>query len=276
MQLDLLKYEIEANIATISFNDPHALNAMSAPMLKSLDIALADVANPHNGIRCLILTGEGRGFCAGANIGGMDNDDKDGGEVDSAAAAGHNTLPDAGAGLERTYHPLLRQLRNLPCPIVSAVNGPCAGVGMSFALMGDMVLAGKSAFFLQAFRGIGLVPDGGATYILPRLIGMARAKELAIMGERLPADTALEWGLINRVYDDADLMSEARKLAGELAKGPFSLGLIRKLLWDSVDATYEEQLNNERWAQQTAGRSADFAEGVAAFGEKRAADFKGK
>jgi len=276
MQLDLLKYEIEGDIATISFNDPDALNAMSAPMLKSLDIALADVANPNNGIRCLILTGEGRGFCAGANIGGMDNDDKDGGEVDSAAAAGHNTLPDAGAGLERTYHPLLRQLRNLPCPIVSAVNGPCAGVGMSFALMGDMVLAGKSAFFLQAFRGIGLVPDGGATYILPRLIGMARAKELAIMGERLPADTALEWGLINRVYDDADLMSEARKLAGELAKGPFSLGLIRKLLWDSVDATYEEQLNNERWAQQTAGRSADFAEGVAAFGEKRAADFKGK
>ena len=276
MQLDLLKYEIEGGIATISFNDPDALNAMSAPMLKSLDIALADVANPNNGIRCLILTGEGRGFCAGANIGGMDNDDTDGAKADSAAAAGHNALPDAGAGLERTYHPLLRQLRNLPCPIVSAVNGPCAGVGMSFALMGDMVLAGKSAFFLQAFRGIGLVPDGGATYILPRLIGMARAKELAIMGERLPAETALEWGLINRVYDDADLMDEARKLAGELAKGPFSLGLIRKLLWDSVDATYEEQLNNERWAQQTAGWSDDFIEGVSAFGEKRAADFKGK
>ena len=273
MQLELLKYEVAGDIATITFNDPDALNAMSPPMLRSLDIALADVANPNNGIRCLILTGEGRGFCAGANIGGMDNEE---GEADKTASAGHNTLPDAGAGLERAYHPLLRQLRNLPCPIVSAVNGPCAGVGMSFALMGDMVLAGKSAFFLQAFRGIGLVPDGGATYILPRLVGMARAKELAIMGERLPAETALEWGLINRVYDDADLMDEARKLAGELANGPFSLGLIRKLLWDSVDARYEEQLNNERWAQQTASRSADFAEGVAAFGEKRAADFKGK
>ena len=273
MQLDLLKYETEGNIATITFNDPDALNAMSAPMLKSLDIALAEVANPANGIRCLILTGAGRGFCAGANIGGMDNGDGD--DADAKPAAGHNTLPDAGAGLERIYHPLLRQLRNLPCPIVSAVNGPCAGVGMSFALMGDMVLAGKSAFFLQAFRGIGLVPDGGATYILPRLIGMARAKELAIMGERLPAEQALEWGLINRVYEDADLMGEARKLAGELAQGPFSLGLIRKLLWESVDATYEEQLNNERWAQQTAGRSGDFVEGVAAFSEKRAADFKG-
>lgn len=276
MQLDLLKYETDGDIATISFNDPEALNAMSAPMLKSLDIALADVADPRNGIRCLILTGEGRGFCAGANIGGMDNGDESetGGTAESGA--GHNTLPDAGAGLERAYHPLLRQLRNLPCPIVSAVNGPCAGVGMSFALMGDMVLAGKSAFFLQAFRGIGLVPDGGATYILPRLVGMARAKELALMGERLKAETALEWGLINRVYDDADLMSEARKLAGELAKGPFSLGLIRKLIWDSVDATYEEQLNNERWAQQTAGRSADFVEGVSAFAEKRNAEFKGK
>ena len=273
MQLDLLKYETKDNIATITFNDPDALNAMSAPMLKSLDIALADVANPANGIRCLILTGAGRGFCAGANIGGMDNDDDEG---DGKAGAGHNSLPDAGAGLERVYHPLLRQLRNLPCPIVSAVNGPCAGVGMSFALMGDMVLAGKSAFFLQAFRGIGLVPDGGATYILPRLIGMARAKELAIMGERLPADQALEWGLINRVYEDADLMDEARRLAAELAKGPFSLGLIRKLLWDSADATYEEQLNNERWAQQTASRSGDFVEGVSAFGEKRPADFQGK
>ena len=270
MNLELLKYEVDGTVATITFNDPDALNAMSAPMLKSLDIALADVANPANGIRALILTGAGRGFCAGANIGGMDNDDAD------KPTAKSNTPHDAGAGLERVYHPLLRQLRNLPCPIVSAVNGPCAGVGMSFALMGDMVLAGKSAFFLQAFRGIGLVPDGGATYILPRLIGMARAKELAIMGERLPAETALEWGLINRVYDDADLLDEARKLAEQLSQGPFSLGLIRKLIWDSTDATYEEQLNNERWAQQTAGRSADFAEGVAAFAEKRAAEFSGK
>lgn len=274
MQLDLLKYDVDGAIATIAFNDPDALNAMSPPMLKSLDMALTEVADPASGIRCLILTGEGRGFCAGANIGGMDNDSDD---ADNAqAGAKSNAQNDAGAGLERVYHPLLRQLRHLPCPIVSAVNGPCAGVGMSFALMGDMVLAGKSAFFLQAFRGIGLVPDGGATYILPRLVGLARAKELAIMGERLKAETALEWGLINRVYDDADLMDEARKLAGELANGPFSLGLIRGLLWDSVDATYEEQLNRERWAQQMAGRSRDFAEGVKAFAEKRPADFKGE
>ncbi len=147
---------------------------------------------------------------------------------------------------------------------------------MSFALMGDMVLAGKSAFFLQAFRRIGLVPDGGATFLLPRLVGMARAKELTLMGERLSADDALEWGLINRVFEDDALLDEARRLAGKLAKGPMSLGMIRNLLWESVDSTYEEQLNNERWAQREAGRSKDFVEGVSAFNEKRDANFSGK
>jgi 2-(1,2-epoxy-1,2-dihydrophenyl)acetyl-CoA isomerase len=271
MQLDLLKYEVEGNIATITFNDPEALNAMSAKMLASLDIALTQAASPDSGIRCVILTGAGRGFCAGANVARMDGG-TDGGE-DGGSNSAKN---DAGAGLERVYHPLLRQLRNMPCPIVSAVNGPCAGVGMSFALMGDMVVANKSAFFLQAFRRIGLVPDGGSTYILPRLIGLARTKELALMGERLPAEKALEWGLINRVVEDDALMDTARALAEELAKGPMSLGLIRNLLWDSVDATYEEQLNNERWAQQKAGWSSDFVEGVTAFNEKREADFEGK
>jgi len=268
MQLDLIKYEVEGTIATITFNDPDALNAMSPKMLASLDIALTAAASPDSGIRCVILTGAGRGFCAGANVARMD-----GGEESDSSSGSKN---DAGAGLERVYHPLLRQLRNMPCPIVSAVNGPCAGVGMSFALMGDMVVANKSAFFLQAFRRIGLVPDGGSTYILPRLIGLARTKELALMGVRLPAKKALEWGLINRVVEDDALLDTARALAEELAKGPMSLGLIRNLLWDSVDATYEEQLNNERWAQQKAGWSRDFVEGVTAFNEKREADFEGK
>ncbi len=267
MEFELLKLEIDGAIATMTFNDPENLNAMSKPMLESINAALDYIDGEDSPVRCLILTGEGRGFCAGANIGGD-------GPVKEAPR--NNRKPDAGAGLEVMYHPLLRRLRGLPCPIVSAVNGPCAGVGMSFALMGDIVLAGRSAFFLQAFRGIGLVPDGGATYILPRLVGMARAKELAIMGERLPAETALDWGLINRVHDDDALLDEARKLASELADGPFSLGLIRGLLWDSVDATYEEQLNNERWAQQKAGWSQDFEEGVKAFNQKRPAKFSGQ
>lgn len=266
MEFDLLKLDLGGDgIATMTLNDPDALNATSTPMLESMGRALDMVADPENGVRCLIITGEGRGFCAGANL-----------APGGGSAADSNAPPDAGAGLESVYHPLMRKLRNLPCPIVSAVNGPCAGIGMSFALMADMVIAGKSAFFLQAFRRIGLVPDGGATYLLPRLIGMARAKELTLMGERLPAETALEWGLINRLAEDDKLMDEARALAAELAKGPMSLGLIRNLMWESVDASYEEQLNNERQAQRTAGRTEDFREGVAAFNQKREAEFKGR
>ena len=151
-EYDLLKLDIENNIATLTFNDPDSLNAMSAPMLSSMDLALDEIENSDNGMRALIVTGAGRGFCAGANVARMDGD---GGEK-------RNRQPDAGEGLEKIYHPLLRRFRNLHCPIVSAVNGPCAGVGMSFALMGDMVIANESAFFLHAFRRIGLVPDGGA------------------------------------------------------------------------------------------------------------------
>lgn len=265
-EYDLLKLDIENNIATLTFNDPDALNAMSGPMLASMDLALDEIENADNGVRALIVTGAGRGFCAGANVARMDG---------GAENAQKNRPSDAGEGLEKVYHPLLRRFRNLHCPIVSAVNGPCAGVGMSFALMGDMVVANESAFFLQAFRRIGLVPDGGATYLLPRLVGMARARELAIMGERLPSKTALEWGLINRVVADDKLLDEAGALAAELAQGPHSLKLIRNLLWESVDAKYEEQLNNERQAQRTAGRTEDFKEGVTAFNDKREAKFTG-
>ena len=265
-EYDLLKLDIENNIATLTFNDPDSLNAMSGPMLASMDLALDEIEKTDNGVRALIVTGAGRGFCAGANVARMD------GEGDAAKS---NRPPDAGEGLEKVYHPLLRRFRNLHCPIVSAVNGPCAGVGMSFALMADMVVANESAFFLQAFRRIGMVPDGGATYLLPRLVGMARARELTIMGDRLPSKTALEWGLINRVVADDALLDEAGALAGELAKGPHSLKLIRNLLWESVDSKYEEQLNNERQAQRTAGRTADFKEGVTAFNEKRDAEFTG-
>ena len=139
-----------------------------------------------------------------------------------------------------------------------------------------MIVAGKSAFFLQAFRRIGLVPDAGSTWILPRLVGMARAKELAVLGERLSAEKALEWGLINRLYEDSDLLNETITLAKELAMGPMSLGLIRKAFWDSFDNSYEEQLNLERDLQFIAGQSNDFKEGVKAFLEKRDAKFSGK
>ena len=158
-----------------------------------------------------------------------------------------------------------------------SVNGPAAGAGMSFALMGDMILCARSSYFLQAFRRIGLVPDCGSTWLLPRLIGKARSVELSLMGERLPAEKALEWGLVNRVYDDAALMEETMKLAHELANGPtIALSLIRKLYWDSPDNSFEDQLNLEFESQRIAGAAEDFKEGVTAFLEKRPAKFKGK
>jgi 2-(1,2-epoxy-1,2-dihydrophenyl)acetyl-CoA isomerase len=148
---------------------------------------------------------------------------------------------------------------------------------MSFALMGDMILCARSAYFLQAFRRIGLVPDCGSTWLLPRMIGKARSVELSLMGERLPAEKALEWGLVNRVHDDAVLMEEAMKLAHELANGPtIALSLIRKLYWESPENSFEDQLNLEFQSQRIAGAAEDFGEGVSAFLEKRPAKFQGK
>jgi 2-(1,2-epoxy-1,2-dihydrophenyl)acetyl-CoA isomerase len=157
------------------------------------------------------------------------------------------------------------------------VNGPAAGAGMSFAMMGDLILCARSSYFLQAFRRIGLVPDCGSTWMLPRLIGKARAVELSLLGEKLPAEKALEWGLINRVHDDAVLMAEAMKLAHELANGPtIALSLIRKLYWDSPENSFEDQINLEVQSQRIAGAADDFKEGVSAFLEKRPAKFTGK
>jgi 2-(1,2-epoxy-1,2-dihydrophenyl)acetyl-CoA isomerase len=225
--------------------------------------ALDEVENPKRGVRCLVMTGEGRGFCAGANL------QRPAGDSNSGSS-------DAGLVLETLYHPFLRRVRNLQIPFVTAVNGAAAGVGMSFALMGDLVLCARSAYFLQAFRRIGLVPDGGSTWILPRLIGKVRAMELSLLGEKLPAETALSWGLVNRVYDDGELIDKAKTLATDLANGPTkALGLIRRLYWESLDNSYEEQLNLERQSQRIAGSSEDFREGVRAFLEKRPAKFKG-
>ncbi|MGE0047074.1 MAG: enoyl-CoA hydratase-related protein, partial [Hyphomonadaceae bacterium] len=182
---------------------------------------------------------------------------------------------DAGAALETIYNPLVTFIRDLPIPIVTAVNGAAAGVGCSLALLGDIIVAGESAYFLQAFRRIGLVPDGGSTYLLPRAIGRARAMEMMLLGEKVPAKTALEWGLINRCVPDGELQAAARELALQLANGPKSLAMIRKIAWSSLDAHWKDQLALERDTQREAGQTADFMEGVAAFLQKRPAKFTG-
>jgi len=266
MEYELVVLDIKDDIALITLNDPNVLNAISPQMLEEMKQAITEAADPKYNVRCLLMTGAGRGFCAGANL-----------TASRPPAAGSDHTPLAGQGLDETYNPLLIMLKNFKMPIVTAVNGPAAGIGMSIALMGDMILASRSAFFLQAFRRIGLIPDGGSTYVLPRMIGRGRAMELSLLVDRLPAEKALEWGLINRVYDDDKLMPEAMKLARDLAAGPtLSLSLIRRAYWESPDNTYEEQLHLEAALQAEAGASADAREGAKAFREKRPPRFTGK
>lgn len=267
LDLERVRLALDDGVATLTLNHPEVLNAMSPPMLVGLNAALDAVEDPANGVRCVLLTGEGRAFCTGANLQGRGG----------AQGASVPRTRRAGAMLETQYHPVLRRLRDLPCPLVAAVNGPAAGAGMSFALMADLILAAESAYFLQAFRRIGLVPDCGATWLLPRLVGRARALELSLLGEKLPARTALEWGLINRVVDDAGLMDAARAIARNLADGPtVALGLVRRLYWESPANGFEDQLDLEYRLQRQAGATDDFSEGVTAFLEKRPARFTGR
>jgi 2-(1,2-epoxy-1,2-dihydrophenyl)acetyl-CoA isomerase len=264
MQFKHCTLELDGPVAVLRLDHQQVMNAVSMDMLGGLAEAVDEIGGMKAEVRCVVLTGAGRAFCTGANLQGRNQQQKPG-------------RSNAGAALETGFHPFLRRVRNLHCPLVTAVNGPAAGAGMSFALLGDMVLAARSAYFLQAFRRIGLVPDCGSTWLLPRLVGKARSIELSLMGDRLPAEKALEWGLINRVYDDADLMKEAMKLAHELANGPtVALSLIRQLYWDSPENSFEDQLNLEFKSQRIAGATEDFKEGVTAFLEKRPAKFKGK
>jgi 2-(1,2-epoxy-1,2-dihydrophenyl)acetyl-CoA isomerase len=258
MDYQYIIFEVKDSLAVLTLNHPEVLNAISSRMIDELRDALGRLEEPDQGIRCLLITGAGRGFCSGANLGG-----------------GGERKP--GSTMDDSYNPLFLRLRDLPFPIVTAINGAAAGIGMSLALMGDLVIAGRSAYFLQAFRRIGLIPDGGATYILPRLIGQKRAMELSLLGERLFAPKALEWGLINRVVEDDRLQEEALRLAKELANGPtVALGLMRKTYWESLDNSFSEQLRLESKLQKIAGASGDNKEGVAAFREKRPAVFQGK
>jgi 2-(1,2-epoxy-1,2-dihydrophenyl)acetyl-CoA isomerase len=212
------------------------------------------------GARCLLLTGEGRGFSSGADL-----------------ASGGGLPEDAGEALEKHFNPLVKALFDLPFPVVAAVNGPAAGAGCSLALCADIVLAARSAYFLQAFVNIGLIPDAGATWLLPRLAGRARAMEMMMLGGRIPAEQAATWGLISRVVEDEHLMSEAVLLATNLAQGPtVALGLIRKLARDAEQLALGDALAAERIAQGEAGRTSDFKSAVIAFLQKHQPRFEGR
>lgn len=255
MSFQKIRYALDGDVAVITLADPNTLNAASIDMVGEVRAALVRAADQA---RCVLLTGEGRGFCSGANL-----------------AAG---MPEDGieAMLTDHYNPLILGLRDLPIPFVTAVNGAAAGMGCMFALMGDLIVAAESAYFLQAFRRIGLVPDGGSTYLLSRMIGRARAMEMMMLGEKIPAAQALAWGMINRCTPDENLMPAAMEIAQRLASGPRSLSLIRKAAWTGLEADMRAQLSLEARLQAEAGTTQDFLEGVTAFIQKRPAKFTGE
>ncbi|MDX2274949.1 MAG: enoyl-CoA hydratase/isomerase [Hyphomonadaceae bacterium] len=260
MAYSKIKAAVEGDVLVITLSDPGTLNAVTTDMAGEISAAI----EAHASARCLVLTGEGRAFCSGANL------------TNVAMPIAEDGGADPGLSLEQHYNPLMTKLRDLPIPFITAVNGAAAGIGCSLALMGDLIVAGESAYFLQAFRRIGLAPDGGATYLLPRMLTRVQAMEMMLLGEKLPAAKALQWGLINRCVADGEVISTAMALASELARGPTkALAITRKLAWDALDNQWSAQLNAERWAQREAGRTSDFAEGVTAFLQKRPAQFRG-
>lgn len=258
-------YHADHGIAVIRLNRPQALNAMTLELMAELGAAF-DRAADDGSVRAIILTGEGRGFCSGADlVSSVVNPPRD--------TQGHLDL---GLALERYYNPLVLKMRALPKPIIAAVNGMAAGAGASLALMADLTIAARSAYFLQAFVNIGLIPDAGGTWLLPRSVGPQRAMGLALLGEKLPAEKALEWGLIWEVVDDDQLMATVTALAQRLAAGPgIAIARIKRSLHAAAGHDLPEQLQLERELQRECGHSADFMEGASAFMQKRKAKFQG-
>lgn len=263
IQSDTVLVTLADGVLRLTLNRPDKLNSFNEEMHMALRAGFQR-AQDEDAVRAVLLTGTGRGFCAGQDLG--DRDPRKGGPA-----------PDLGQTLDRFYNPTLRLIRALEKPVICAVNGVAAGAGANIALACDIVLAARSAKFIQAFSKIGLIPDAGGSWSLARILGEPRAKALALTAAPLPAETAAAWGLIWQAVDDDALMAEAEALALSLAAGPtLGLGLTKRLIQAAASNSLDAQLDMERDLQQEAGRSADYAEGVTAFLEKRKAEFKGK
>ena len=263
MSYSTLLFSIADGVAEITLNRPDKLNSFNPDMLAELH-QVFQIVETDSGIRAVLITGSGRGFCAGQDLNVRQGQPGDKGEQ-------------VRKSLNERFNPLIRRIHSLKKPVVAAVNGIAAGAGANLALTCDIVLAAESAAFLQAFVNIGLIPDCGGTFYLPRMVGTARAKGAALLGEKVSAKQAAEWGMIWKVVPDQQLLTEAQSLAKRLAAGPsVALGLIKQALDVSVNHDLDRQLDWERDAQGLAAMSEDFAEGVNAFLEKRPAKFSGK
>ena len=258
---ETIQFSLADGIARITLNRPERLNSFTLQMHQELRETLRDKIGEA---RVIVLTGAGRGFCAGQDL----NDRK--------VAPGHSTV-DLGDTVETCWNPLIRRLTTLPQPVIARVNGVAAGAGANVALACDMVIAAKSAKFIQSFSAIGLIPDSGGTWILPRLVGQARALGLALTGDPLPAETAAEWGLIWKAVDDEQLDAEVDALAAKLAAlPPLGLRAIKEMIRSSWSHTLDQELNHQRDAMRRLGYTEDYKEGVAAFLEKRSPTFTGR
>jgi 2-(1,2-epoxy-1,2-dihydrophenyl)acetyl-CoA isomerase len=265
MAYETIQLTIEGAVANVTLNRPERLNAWNAQFGDELrDALLKDAADPS--VRAVLITGAGRGFSSGADLKDM---------LEQAMSG--EPVPDVGSLLKDRYHPIITGIRELPKPVVAAVNGPAVGIGCSLALACDLIWAAESAVFGLAFVNIGLVPDGGSTFLVPAAVGKARAHEMALLGQPVTADQAFEWGLINKVVPDEELMDEARALAKRLAAGPTrSYANSKRALNNSILKIMGEQLDLEAQIQSEMAGTADFAEGVQAFVEKRDPVFKGE
>jgi|TARA_B110000090_G_scaffold106076_1_gene119087 2-(1,2-epoxy-1,2-dihydrophenyl)acetyl-CoA isomerase len=258
-----INYEVAYGVAVLTFNRPDTLNSFTQAMHEEVKLAMND-ARTNSAVRCLVITGAGRGFCAGQDL----ND---------RAVKVTVERPDLGESIEKYYNPLIRGIMTMEKPVICAVNGVAAGAGGSIALACDLVIAARSATFVQVFCKIGLVPDSGGTWNLPRALGLPRAKGLALLGDKLSAEKAEAWGMIWQCVDDDQLMPEVKKLAEHLATQPTKgLAMIKKLLNESFSTPMHQQLENEKYAMRVLGQSHDYQEGVAAFMQKRKPEFKGE
>ncbi len=263
MTYETILFDVAEGVATITLNRPDKLNSFTAKMHEELADALKRIQKDAS-VRCLLLTGSGRGFCAGQDLG------------DRVVQPGDEPL-NIGAYLEVGYNRLVRTITSLEMPVICAVNGVAAGAGANLAFACDIVLAAKSASFIQAFCKIGLIPDSGGTWTLPRLVGQSRAMALALLGDKVPAEQAAQWGMIWKAVDDDALMTEAGAMAAHFATQPTKgLALIKQAIRASSTNTLDQQLDLERDLQTIAGRTDDYREGVAAFMDKRKPNFQGK